>query len=406
MDGSPGGRLETLLALVSQSVDFPTVRVNVLDEDNQHTISLFGAGDPSSVVRSEAFCDAVVSTGRPLLVADAATDPRFAQFPAVVDGSIGAYLGVPLVGRESMVIGAVCVIDPERREISSDQVERLSQFGTVIQDQLDLIRRLHEQRLAGEVPTSEIARAVRTGEIVPWYQAVVDLETDDIVAYEVLARWEHPVRGVEDPRLFIPVAEDSDLILELDLAVLRRALVDLEVWQRTHPSLRISVNLSARHLDDPGGVALIRRLVLDAGVSPGSVTLELTETVRLDPGDAGGAQMVQELREFGFPVWLDDFGTGWSSLAQLLWLPVDGIKIDRAVAVALGTPVGDALTTAFTGLAASLDLRTTMEGIETRAHAEVARMLGCDYGQGFLWAHPAPAGQITLSLRPVPVDTS
>jgi EAL domain-containing protein (putative c-di-GMP-specific phosphodiesterase class I) len=130
------------------------------------------------------------------------------------------------------------------------------------------------------------------------------------------------------------------------------------------------------------------------------VYLELTETMRLTPGRPHIAGVVQQLRDVGFRVWLDDFGTGWASLDHLLWLQVDGIKIDRAVTVALGTPIGDALTHAVTGLAHTLGLRTTIEGIETRHSADLGRARGCDYGQGYLWAQPLPAMSIDRARRP------
>ncbi len=391
-------RLETLLTLVSQTVDFPEVRVNILDEDTQYTIALVGAGDPASVARSESFCDAVVRTGRPVSVDDAALDPRFAGLTSVMNGQIGSYLGVPLIGRESMVTGAVCVIDPTSREIGRAQLERLTEFGKVVEDQLDLIRRLREQRLEGVMATDEIARAIHDGEIVPWYQPVVDLATGDIRGFEALARWEHPTRGVDDPLLFVPVAEDSDLIISLDLAVIRRALADFARWQSSRPALRLSVNLSGRHLTNRHTAATLHQAVLDAGINPGSVDLELTETTRVDISSNDIHEVVQDLRHLGFQVWLDDFGTGWSSLEHVLWLPVDGVKIDRAVAVALGTPVGDALVSAVTGLAAAMGLRTTIEGIETRAHADHALDLGCELGQGYLWGAPAPAASVPQIL--------
>lgn len=199
VEGPLAAKLETLLTLVSQTVAFPAVRVNIVDEDTQHTIGLFGAGDPSAVARTEAFCDTVVRTARPVVVDDATTDPRFQHLRAVVDGDIGSYLGVPLRGREGMTIGAVCVIDSNPRTVLDDQLQRLIEFGRVVEDQLDLIRRLTEQRIEGVVATDEIARAVRDGEIVPWYQPIVDLRTGETVGFEALARWEHPAHGVGDP---------------------------------------------------------------------------------------------------------------------------------------------------------------------------------------------------------------
>jgi EAL domain-containing protein (putative c-di-GMP-specific phosphodiesterase class I) len=392
VEGSLTARLETVLTLVSQAVGFPTARVNILDDDTQHTISLFGVGEPGAVDRSEAFCDTVVNTGVPVVVPDATRDPRFASFPTVVDGDIGSYLGVPLIGRESLVVGAICVIDSVERHITPAQLQLLTDFGKVVEDQLDLIRRLREQRIDGDVATAEIARALADGEIVPWYQPIVDLATGRLLGYEALARWEHPTLGVEDPRQFVPIAEDSDLIIELDLTVMRRALCDLKRWQQTEPSLRMSVNLCARHLHHADCADALVGVASAAGVDPRSVTLELTETSRLDPRNTHVPRIVHQLRQQGFQIWLDDFGTGWSSLDQLLWLPVDGIKIDRAVTVALGTPVGDALLAAVTGISAALGLRTTIEGIETSAAADLARRQGCDHGQGYLWSRPTPGG--------------
>jgi EAL domain-containing protein (putative c-di-GMP-specific phosphodiesterase class I) len=404
VDGPLIARLEATLALVSRSLGFPVVRVNILEEDTQHTISMFGVGDIAAIPRIESFCDAIVRSGRPLRIEDAGADARVSQLPSVVSGEIGAYLGVPLLGRESFIVGAVCVIDPNRRRIDDDQQARLADFARIVEDQLDLIRRLREQRLEGEVATTELARAIKSGEVIPWYQEVVDLATDRTVGYEALARWEHPSGIVDDPRRFVPVAEDSDLIIELDLAVMRQAMFDLKRWQRNTPELRMSVNLSARHFDHADCVTRLLAVTVNAGVLPGSVYLELTETLRLTPMQNHVAVAVQQLRDIGFQVWLDDFGTGWSSLDQLLWLQVDGIKIDRAVTIALGTPIGDALTQAVTGLGHALGLRTTIEGIETQGSAELARDRGCDYGQGYLWAAPLPAGAVNIlrDTRPYP----
>src|SRR5664279_3922353 len=378
INGPLTGRLETTLALVSRSMGFPVVRVDILDEDSQQSISLFGADSGNDAIsRSEAFCDAVVRSGRPLRVEDAAADPRFSRYPAVIGG----------------------------------------EFGGIIEDQLDLIRRLMELRLEGQFATTDLARATRDGEIVPWYQPVVDLATGETVAFEALARWEHPCGTIDDPRQFVPAAEDSDLIIELDLAVIRQALSDLSRCLPATPSMRMNVNLSARHFDHHDCAAKLLAAFAAAGVSPGSVNLELTETTRPTKGYTYVAGAVQQLRELGFGVWLDDFGTGWSSLDHLLWLRVDGIKIDRAVTVALGTPIGDALTRAVTGLANTLGLRTTIEGIETQPSAGLARAHGGDYVQGSRWAPPEPDARIdntrhawqahpdrTGTLRPILID--
>ncbi|WP_111768484.1 GAF domain-containing protein [Nakamurella deserti] len=148
MDDDLTARLETVLMVVAETLEFPTVRVNVVDDDRQHTIRLFGTGGTGSVPRSEAFCDTVVRTGHPVIVQDAAHDPRFADFPAVRSGEIGSYLGVPLVGREDLVIGAICTVDSTHRTITSHQLRVLLQFGKIVERQLDLIRTATEEHLA------------------------------------------------------------------------------------------------------------------------------------------------------------------------------------------------------------------------------------------------------------------
>ena len=127
------------------------VRVNILDEDTQHTIGMFGVGNADAIPRAEAFCDTVVRTGRPLRVEDATADPELSQLPSVVAGEIGAYLGIPLRGRESFIVGAVCVVDPNHREIDDDLQTRLVDFDTLIEHQLALIRRLQDQRIEGDL---------------------------------------------------------------------------------------------------------------------------------------------------------------------------------------------------------------------------------------------------------------
>lgn len=146
--GEPlAARLETVLRVVSETLMFPTVRVNVLTGNIQHTVRLFGAGDPSSVPRREAFCDNVVRTGHLLIVEDAAQDPQFADYPAVLSGDIRSYVGVPLTGREDLVIGALCVHDTAPRTITTHHLRLLTQFAKTVERQLDLVRRAQKYQV-------------------------------------------------------------------------------------------------------------------------------------------------------------------------------------------------------------------------------------------------------------------
>lgn len=243
------------------------------------------------------------------------------------------------------------------------------------------------------IEEAEVARAIQQGEIRPIYMALADLSDDRIVAVEALARWYRPSGEVVPPDDFVPVAERSDLIIDLDLAVAGRAIADLASWQQLRPDFRVTINLSGRHFGDDGWIDRLVGIVERAGVRPATVVLELTETVR--PADLEQAvRIAGRLRDLGFSIWLDDFGSGWSGLADLLHLPIDGIKIDRPFARALGSRNADAVVEAIIGIAAKLDLTVTIEGIEERRLADRARELGCHLGQGFLWPHGLTAAQV------------
>ncbi len=387
---------------------FPTAMVNILDEDTQHTITQVGLVDRITTPREDALCDEVIRTGRPMVIEDAASDSRFGHSRWVSSGALRTFVGVPLMGRESLPIGVICVVDPEPRQVDADQLARLIEFGKVVEDQLDLMRRLKGQLQQGAVATAELARAIRLGEIVPWYQGTVELSTGRVVGYEALARWVRPSGEVVSPNSFIPLAEDSDLIIDLDLAVIGQAMADLHRWQISDPALRMSVNLSSRHFDRPDWITTVTAAVTTAGVRPESVSLELTETEHLPAGDSDG-MFVDQLQQRGFRVLLDDFGTGWSSLEYLLRLPADGIKIDRVMSLALGTPIGDALVGAIARLARNLNLSLTVEGIETPRQAALALAMGCQFGQGYLWSRPVPAADVagrSAPAGPPPTGTS
>ena len=396
--GVSSTKLETTIALAARALSFPIAMINIVAEDTQHTISVLG-GEEMATPREVALCDTVVRTGEPLVVPDAGADARFAAFPAVAGGDFASYIGVPLRGRESLIIGALCVIDSGSRVVDPDDVARLTEFGLVVEDQLDLMRRLNSQRRVGAVVAQELAAAVASGQIIPWYQPIIELRSGEVLGVEALARWRHPDGEISDPARFIPLAEDSDLIVDVDLAVIGQAAKEMAGWQRQRPDLRLSVNLSGRHFDRDDYLTPIERAITDGGVAPVSVDLELTETSHLDSRVT--TAMVRRMRDAGFGVWLDDFGTGWSSLEYLLRMPVTGVKIDRALSLALGSRLGNALTSSVTGLAAELNLQTTIEGIETSEQAARANNLGCDHGQGYLWSAPVAAGDVPATIESI-----
>ena len=303
--------------------------------------------------------------------------------------ALGAYVGVP-VSCEDRVVSVLSVSDELPRTISRRDVALLLELGELWSLEL---RRDADAAVVVDPVAVDLARGLERGEVVPWYQPVVDLVSGEVVGVEALARWRRAPGVVEPPSVFIPVAEQSDLILDVDLAVLRRAFLDLATWQASRPELWVTTNLSARHLTQPGWLDQLQDASTTAGVDPTTVILELTETAA--PTDDGASRAtVDAMRALGFHVWFDDFGSGWSALSDLSRFTVDGIKIDRSYADQLGTKAGEVVIAALVSAATELGLSVTIEGIETPSQYERARNLGCHFGQGYLWSRPVPPAAV------------
>ncbi|MET3803792.1 EAL domain-containing protein (putative c-di-GMP-specific phosphodiesterase class I) [Nakamurella sp. UYEF19] len=387
-----GTALQESVQLTAKLFHFPMAQINLMDADLEYTIAAVGTG-VGPMPRADSLCHQVVRDGKTLVLADIEHIPASAR-----ELDIQAYIGVPIVGREGLVVGTLCLLDTVPRPFSPQQILDLEAVAAVVRDQLELMRRLGPVPTGTAADSAALAGAVELGQIVPFYQPVVDLRSGEVRSIEALARWHHPDRGILMPAAFIPLAEDSDIIIDLDLAVIRQATIDLARWQRRTPDLRLNVNLSARHFDHLDCVSRLTGVVTSAGVSPESVNFEVTETAALaaHPGDRS---FLGELRGRGFRIVLDDFGTGFSSMEQVMRLPIDGIKLDRSVTAALGSRVGDAVVRALLGLAGDLGFDTVIEGVETAEQAARARRSGCTHGQGFLFAAPLPANDVLDHLR-------
>jgi diguanylate cyclase (GGDEF)-like protein/excisionase family DNA binding protein len=237
---------------------------------------------------------------------------------------------------------------------------------------------------------AELRLALDRNELLVHYQPIVDLRTGDLSGLEALARWRHPVRGLVPPMDFISVAEQSDLIVSLGRVVLDEICRQAREWLDRRPDrpLPISVNLSAREFAQPDLPMALDDLMATHGVPPQLIQLEITESTVMDRSEAG-VQTLRTLRDRGFRLMLDDFGTGFSSLSQLRDLPLDGIKIDRSFVTELGPgDPNDAIVRAIVTLAHGLGVKVVAEGIEVPGQARRLRALGCDLGQGFLWSRP------------------
>jgi diguanylate cyclase (GGDEF)-like protein len=257
--------------------------------------------------------------------------------------------------------------------------------------------RAMDERLQQRVELeAEMKGAIEAGQIVPYYQPLVDLETSETVGHEVLARWKHPTRGLLLPETFIPIAEDTATIGEMTYALLTQALRDAKTWPQ---HLYLSINLSPRQISDPSLTHRILDLLAQASFPPHRLVVEITETAVVQKLDEA-KRVLDALRRVGVRVALDDFGTGYSGLYHLRELQLDTIKIDRSfVSQMLAKPEEARIVKAILSLSQALGLHTTAEGIETKQVLERLTKLGCDTGQGVLFGEPEPESAVSETLR-------
>jgi EAL domain-containing protein (putative c-di-GMP-specific phosphodiesterase class I) len=246
----------------------------------------------------------------------------------------------------------------------------------------------------------DLKQAIARDELELHYQPVVDMASGRARGVEALARWTHPERGPIGPGVFIPLAEEIGMIVPMGRRLLSRACADLPGLRRglDEPDLVVSVNLSAAELLAPGLTEHVVHSLEVAGIKPGSLILEITESHIMSDLDAAVARL-HELTALGVHLALDDFGTGYSSLAYLRSFPVDAVKIDRAFVDKIADPASEdhALVRAIISLGRTLDLRVVAEGIETEDQRRELKRLGCDRGQGYLFSKPLPASELALT---------
>jgi len=259
---------------------------------------------------------------------------------------------------------------------------------------------MHQSAIIKMRTKAELSNAISNGEITLFYQPVFSLKNLRLRGFEALARWNHPTRGLVGPQDFIPLAEETGLIVPLGDYVLKTACNQLQTWRKKRfPLAWVSVNLSTHQFGLSDLVPRITRMILKSGIDPHYLTIEITEgTAAASPKRA--VKMMQELKETGIKISLDDFGTGYSSMSYLKHFPIDAIKIDRSFITDLPDNQDDAaIATTITKMSHSLGLKVIAEGIENERQALFLRSLGCDEVQGFLYAKPMPAEQATNLLK-------
>jgi diguanylate cyclase (GGDEF)-like protein len=256
---------------------------------------------------------------------------------------------------------------------------------------------MHTRAVALLKLENDLRRAIERDEFCVHYQPIISLETESLVGFEALIRWNHPERGLVPPDEFIPLAEETGLITEIGALVLEQACTQARAWHAAlgKDSLTMSVNLSGKQLTQTDLIKQIENTLQETGLNPTCLRLEITESVVMENAELATATLLQ-LRKLGVHLSIDDFGTGYSSLSYLHRFPVNTLKIDRSFIgrMAKGDENSEIVRTICT-LANNLGMEVVAEGVETREQLELLRSLKCEYGQGYLFSRPVDAEKAT-----------
>jgi diguanylate cyclase (GGDEF)-like protein len=244
----------------------------------------------------------------------------------------------------------------------------------------------------------ELRRAIGCGDLRVHYQPQVLLSTGELVGFEALVRWEHPERGLLAPREFVPLAEETGMIVPLGRLVLADACRQVRMFREqiapgTPPDapLKMSVNLSARQFRHPELIEEVSAVLSENGTDPRDLTLEITESVMMEKGHTA-LEILRALKALGVTLVMDDFGTGYSSITNLKSFPVEVLKLDRSMIEGMDTDAqNQAFSSAIIGLAHALGLEVVAEGVETAGEFDKLRAMGCDFAQGYYWQRPCSA---------------
>ncbi len=250
---------------------------------------------------------------------------------------------------------------------------------------------------------ADLQRAITREEFFLVYQPVVDLGSGRVMGAEALVRWEHPMRGIVPPLEFIPLAEETGLILQVGEWVLREACREAKAWETSLPShipkLHVNVNVSQRQLQHPAFVEMVRSALVDSGLDGTELCVEITESLLIEDSDST-VQKLNALKELGVQVAIDDFGTGYSSLSYLRRFPIDILKIDRSFIQSIERGVDEAaLAQAIVQLSQTFRMSAVAEGVELAEHHQKLLNWGCESGQGFRFSEPLSAIALTAALK-------
>jgi len=298
--------------------------------------------------------------------------------------------------------------DPE--EILEDARAALAKARSVGHDQQEVFVSGYRDLLVGmRKMEADLRRGVEEDQFVPFFQPIVSLSTLEVAGFEALVRWNHPLQGLVSPAEFIPLAEESGLIHPIGLAVLTKSCRALLEWGKEIPRARevfLSVNLSLHQFRHADLADQLIAVLEELHFPPERLKLEITESAVMHNMDKA-LEILQRLRSTGIRLAMDDFGTGYSSLSYLSRMPLDTLKIDRAFVMRINQPgPGEAIVKTIAHLAQALSMDVVAEGVETPQQVEFLRAIGCEYGQGYLFAKPLPAKEASdlLESSSLPVN--
>lgn len=364
----------------------------LLQEVGERLLELVRPGDTVARLGGDEFavlCDDVADAAVGLAVARRITSAMASQPIPVGDAEVMGNLSIGV---------AACTEDPcSAEELLRDADAAMYRAKDLGRGRAELfVAEDHAHVVERFEMTTELRTALDQGQFQLRYQPEIQL-TGPAVWVEALLRWDHPVRGELEPSAFMAVAEETGEITGIGEWALRTALDDLAVWRRDDPERApecLSVNLSARQLQEPRLFDVVRSALEDSGIEPSALWFEITETAVLLQPDLA-VEVLTDLKGMGVGLAIDDFGTGYSSLTYAQRLPADALKIDRSFVSGVGSDLRNhSIASAVIGLAHSLDLLVIAEGVETEDQLAALREEGCDFAQGYLWARPMRADQV------------
>ena len=415
-DTPPESAYDAITRLAADFFRVDAVTIGFADQTRLWVKSHCGHG-PDELPRGMSLFDLVYACGGVIVIPDSTVeDTRQNIQLRKRNFRFAASAPIRLAGH---IVGTLTLLHgTPRAPLTPSEIESLEDMAAMVSSHVEL-RRLrlrdtasqhgllrrpqHRERSTALWPSSsDLHRALERNEFVLYYQPEVEIETLRIVGLEALIRWQHPERGLVPPMDFIPHAEQCGLIHSIGDWGLAEACSQIQAWTQDSPdngSLRVCVNLSARQFLRPGLKDHVHSLLLQAGATGRQLGLEMTESVFIHDVQVA-SEVLRSLRGLGVSLSMDDFGTGYSTLSSLHSFPFDTLKIDRSFVGRLQD--GDQalhIVRTIIELARALDMGVIAEGIETLEQYTILRQMGCSHGQGYYFARPMPAADISRLLR-------